>query len=102
MEALMAMAMKLAILGGILLGVVGLAAAVGHTAPGAARRSLARLGATTFFAFLASFFWLSPFTERGGFLTGMAVFFAIGGTISAWKLASGLRAGAASEKSATH
>ena len=94
--------MKLAILGGILLCVLGLAIAVGHARPGASRRTLARLGATAFFAFLASFFWLSPFTTRGGFLTGMAVFFSIGGAISTWKLLAGLRGGAASEKSATH
>jgi ABC-type Fe3+-siderophore transport system permease subunit len=94
--------MKLAILAGILLCVLGLAIATGYTNPGAKRRTLARAGATAFFAFLASFFWLSPFTARGGFLTGMSVFFAIGGTISAWKLVAGLSAGAAGEKSATH
>lgn len=98
----MGMAMKLVILGGILLCVVGLAAAVGHAKPGASRRTLARLGATAFFAFLASFFWLSPFVARGGFLTGMAIFFSIGGAISAWKLLAGLQGGAAGEKSAVH
>jgi hypothetical protein len=98
----MGMAMKLVILGAILLSVLGLAIAVGHAPAGATRRSLARLGATAFFAFLASFFWLSPFTARGGFLTGMAVFFSIGGAISAWKLVAGLTASAGGEKSATH
>jgi hypothetical protein len=96
------MSMKLAILGGILLCVLGLAIAVGNAKPGASRRSLARLGATAFFAFLAAFFWLSPFTGRGGFLTGMAIFFSIGGAISAWKLVSGLKSDAAGEKSAVH
>ena len=98
----MLMSAKLIILGGILLCVLGLAIAVGHAQPGAARRTLARLGATAFFAFLASFFWLSPFTARRGFFTGMAVFFSIGGAISAWKLVAGMQAGAAGEKSATH
>jgi apolipoprotein N-acyltransferase len=98
----MGMAMKLVILGSILVGVLGLAIAVGHAKPGASRRALARLGATLFFAFLASFFWLSPFTARGGFFTGMSVFFSIGGAISAWKLVAGMQATAAGEKSATH
>ena len=102
MGPLMAMAVKLLILGGILASVLGLAIAVGHAKPGASRRTLARLGATAFFAFLAAFFWLSPFTARGGFLTGMAVFFSIGGAVSAWKLVAGMQAGAAGEKSATH
>jgi hypothetical protein len=102
MEALMGMAAKLLILGAALLSVLGLAIAVGFAKPGATRRSLARLGATAFFAFLAAFFWLSPFTERGGFLTGMALFFSIGGTVSAWKLIAGMQAGVAGEKSATH
>jgi apolipoprotein N-acyltransferase len=102
MKALMEMAMKLAILGGILLCVLALAVAVGRAQPGDARRTLARLGATAFFAFLASFFWLSPFTERGGFLTGMAVFFTIGGAVSTWKLIAGMQSAAAGEKSATH
>jgi hypothetical protein len=96
------MAMKLSILGGILLCVLALAISVGYARPGASRRTLARLGATTFFAFLASFFWLSPFKARGGFLTGLAVFFSIGGAISVWKLVAGMRAGAAGEQSATH
>lgn len=94
--------MKLLILGGILLCVLGLAAAVGHAKPGASRRTLARLGATAFFAFLSAFFWLSPFTSRGGFFTGMAIFFAIGGAISTWKLLAGLQGGAAGETSAVH
>jgi hypothetical protein len=98
----MVMSTKLLILGGILSSVLGLAIAVGYANPGASRRTLARLGATTFFAFLASFFWLSPFAERGGFFTGLAVFFSIGGAISVWKLVAGMRAGAAGEKSATH
>jgi hypothetical protein len=98
----MLMSMKLLILGGILVCVLGLAIAVGHANPGASRRTLARLGATLFFAFLASFFWLSPFTARGGFLTGVAVFFSIGGAISTWKLVAGMQGTAAGEKSATH
>jgi hypothetical protein len=98
----MVMPMKLAVLGAIALLVFGLAIATGYANPGASRRTLARAGATAFFAFLASFFWLSPFTERGGFLTGMAVFFAIGGSISAWRLLANLTASAAGEKSATH
>jgi hypothetical protein len=98
----MLMSTKLLILGAIALAVLGLAIATGYTNPGAARRTLARGGATAFFAFLSSFFWLSPFTARGGFLTGMSVFFAIGGTISAWKLVAGLSASAAGEKSATN
>jgi len=98
----MLMSTKLLILGGILLCVLGLAIMVGHANPGASRRTLARLGATAFFAFLASFFWLSPFTVRGGFFTGLAVFFAIGGAISVWKLVAGMQTGAAGEKSATH
>jgi hypothetical protein len=98
----MLMSTKLLILGAILLCVLGLAIVVGHANPGASRRTLARLGATAFFAFLASFFWLSPFSVRGGFFTGLAVFFAIGGVISLWKLAAGLGAGAMGEKSATH
>ena len=93
---------KLMILGAIAALVLGLTIAVGNAKPGATRRALARAGATAFFAFLSSFFWLSPFAARGRFLTGMAVFFSIGGAISAWKLIAGLQAGAASEKSATH
>lgn len=97
----MHMSMKLVVLGAIALLVFGLAVATGY-ASGASRRTLARAGATAFFAFLASFFWLSPFTERGNFLTGMAVFFSVGLTLSAWKLLAGLGAGASAEKSATH
>lgn len=102
MGALMDMSTKLALLGAIALLVLGLAVATGYANPGASRRTLARAGATAFFAFLASFFWLSPFTERGGFLTGMAVFFSVGLTLSAWKLIAGLSAAAAGEKSAVH
>jgi hypothetical protein len=98
----MDMSTKLALLGAIALLVLGLAVATGYANPGASRRTLARAGATAFFAFLASFFWLSPFTERGGFLTGMAVFFSVGLTLSAWKLIAGLSAAAAGEKSAVH
>jgi len=99
----MVMATKLVILGAMLVAVLGLAVATGYAKPGGARRTLARLGATAFFVFLASFFWLSPFTERGGFLTGMAVLFSIGCAISTWKLIAGLGAGeAAGEKSATN
>jgi hypothetical protein len=94
--------MELAILGGILLGVLGLAIGTGYANPGARRRTLARSGATAFFAFLASFFWLSPFSERRAFLTGMAVFFSIGGAVSAWKLIAGLYGAGPSEKNATH
>jgi hypothetical protein len=96
------MAMKLAFLGTILLGVLAMAIATGYAPPGARRRSLARAGATLFFAFLCSFFWLSPFAPRGHFFTGLSVFFAIGGTISVWKLVSGLSGAAGGEKSATH
>jgi hypothetical protein len=97
----MAMSTKLLILGATLACVLGLAIATGYAKPGAARRRLARLGATAFFAFLALFFWLSPFAERGGFLTAMAAFFSIGGAISVWKLVTEAGAGV-SEKSATH
>jgi hypothetical protein len=82
--------------------VLALAIATGYAPAGARRRSLARLGATLFFAFLTSFFWLSPFKARPPFFTGLAVFFAIGGTISVWKLVSGLSGAAGSERSATH
>jgi hypothetical protein len=98
----MAMSTKLLVLGAIALAVLVISIATGSAAPGATRRTLARLGATAFFAFLAAFFWLSPFAERGGFLTGMAVFFSIGGGVSVWKLIAGLSAGSAGEKSATH
>ena len=93
---------KLMILGAIALLVLGLAIVVGNAKPGASRRTLARAGATAFFAFLASFFWLSPFAQRRGFLTGMAVFFSIGGAISVWKLVAGMQSGGTGEKSATH
>jgi hypothetical protein len=93
---------KLVILGARAALVLGLAIAVGNTKAGSSRRTLARAGASAFFAFLASFFWLSPFAVRGRFLTGMAIFFSIGGAISVWKLVSGLSGSGASEKSATH
>jgi hypothetical protein len=102
MRPAMAMSTKLAILGALLLLVLALAIATGNAKPGTLRHTLARLGATSFFAFLAAFFWLSPFTTRGGFLTAMAVFFSIGGALSAWKLISGLGARGAGETSATH
>jgi len=99
----MAMTPKLLILGAIGLCVLGLAIATGYAKPGSARRRLARLGATAFFGFLASLFWLSPFGARGGFLTTMAVLFSVGGAISAWKLIAEHGAGdTAREKSATH
>jgi len=99
----MEMSTKLLMLGAILAVVLAFAIATGYAKPGASRRTLARSGATAFFAFLASFFWLSPFTERGTFLTGMAVFFSIGGGISVWKLFAGLGSSAATgEKSATN
>jgi hypothetical protein len=98
----MSLSTKLVILGALLVLVLALAIATGHAKPGALRRSLARVGATGFFAFLATFFWLSPFTTRGGFLTAMAVFFTIGGALSAWKLIAGLGARGAGETSATH
>jgi hypothetical protein len=96
------MTAKLWILAALLLLVLVLAIAVGYAKPGPGRRTLARLGATAFFAFLAAFFWLSPFTARGGFLTGMAMFFSIGGLLSVWKLLSGLRGGDEGSESATH
>jgi hypothetical protein len=98
----MAMSTKLLVLGAIALAVLALSLATGNAAPGATRRTLARLGATAFFAFLAAFFWLSPFTTRGRFLTGMAVFFSIGCAVSVWKTLAGLASGAGAEKSATH
>ena len=98
----MDMTTNLLVLGVVALLVFGLAVATGYANPGASRRTLARAGATSFFAFLACFFWLSPFTERGGFLTGMAVFFSIGGSLSAWKLLAGLGTGGTAEKSAIH
>lgn len=98
----MEMSTKLWILGALAGAVLGLSIATGYAPAGASRRTLARLGATAFFAFLAAFFWLSPFAERGGFLTGMAAFFSIGCALSAWKLVAGLSARAVGEKSATH
>ena len=96
------MAAKLWILGAVAALVLGLAIAVGNAKPGAPRRTLARAGATAFFALLASFFWLSPFGARSRFLTGMAVFFSIGGAISVWKWVAGMRAAGTGETSATH
>jgi hypothetical protein len=97
----MLMATKLGILGAIALCVLALAIATGTAQQTARRRRLARGGATALFAFLSAFFWLSPFTERGGFLTGMAVFFTVGGAISLWKLIAGAQPGAG-DGSATH
>lgn len=109
---------KLWILAALALCVLGLAIATGHAKPGTRRRALARLGATCFFAFLVAFFWLAPefaqfvkhlrgkeaeLGERSGFLTGMAVFFSIGGLLSVWKLVTTLRGGGSSgSESATH
>lgn len=99
---------KLWILAGLALLVLASAIATGRQKPGAPRRTLARAGATGFFAFLVAFFWLSPefavfvkqlvgrnavLAPRTGFLTAMAVFFSIGGLISAWKLIASLRGG---------
>lgn len=109
---------KLWVLAALALLVLGLAVATGQQKPGRGRRALARLGATGFFAFLVAFFWLSPefaqlvkhllgrdaseLGERSGFLTGMAVFFSIGGLLSAWKLVAGLKGGDGGGESATH
>lgn len=98
----MGMSTKLMILGAIAALVLGLAIAVGNEKPGAARRMLARAGATAFFALLASFFWLSPFGARSRFLTGMAVFFSIGGAISVSKWAASARDAGEGQASATH
>lgn len=104
----MANSHNLWILAGLALIVVACAIATGQQKAGPTRRTLARLGATGFFALLVAFFWLSPefmlflkqlfgrdavLGERSGFLTGMAVFFSIGGGISAWKLVAGLGGG---------
>lgn len=109
---------KLWILAGLGLFVLASAIATGQQKPGATRRTLARLGATGFFAFFVAFFWLSPefavfvkqlvgrnavLAPRSGFLTGMAAFFSIGGLISAWKLVASLGRGEKSAgDSATH
>ncbi len=109
---------KLWILAGLALALLGLAIATGQQKPGAARRTLARLGATAFFAFLVSFFLLSPelaqlvkhvlgrdasqLGERSGFLTGLAIFFSIGGLVSAWKAFAGRKGGESGGAHATH
>ncbi|HEY8120011.1 MAG TPA: hypothetical protein VII78_01735 [Myxococcota bacterium] len=98
----MTMTAKLVVLAALLGGVLVLAIAVGNAKPGASRRILARAGATAFFAFLAAFFWLSPFSARGEFLTAMALFFSLGGTISVVKLVGSMQSRGAGEKSATH
>lgn len=109
---------KLWILAGLALFVLASAIATGQQKAGATRRTLARLGATGFFAFFVAFFWLSPefavfmkqlvgrdavLAPRSGFLTGMAAFFSIGGLISAWKLVAGIGGGGpGAGDSATH
>jgi hypothetical protein len=98
----MGMAAELGILGVIALLVLALSLATGSAPAGPRRRSLARAGASAFFAFLVTFFWLAPFGERGRFLTGMAIFFAIGLAVSLWKLAASLSGRGTGEKSATH